>query len=534
MKEEIIKIINEALKKYDNIGRALSNIFKSKQELYEWILKNSVGHTLQECLYNLYYGNNEIPKCKICKLKEVKFINFEKGYKDCCCFKCTNIFKYGVENPAQSKEIQKKIEKTMLKKYNGRGAGSQIIQEKRKNTIFKKYGKDYQKLDNYKNKVKQTNLMKYGAEHFMKTEEGIKKYLASRNYHEINYIEKLKNLIKDKQFKLSLGKRKNYFNNVFLPLIKDKFIPLFSFEEYKGITHTIKYPFKCCKCNSIFESSLKNLKRDNTLCCPTCKQSNKSVIQSLIKQELININSTIIIQEEKLNILSGKKLLDFYLPELKLAIEYNGNIWHAEKFNNKTKLYHYQRFQECLTKNIDYLAFWSDEYTKFKQYILKIFNYFLNKNKNNNTNLVFPLTIYKRKLIDKNIIFFTNQSINDQYLIIKSFDFLLIIKFTDTNILIINDVYCNNWFILDKYSNELFKEIKSFFNCKLFFNFDNRLLPIYKILFKNLNFLNESKLGFYKLTNKRTKKIYFNNTKENQKYDKIWSYGFSNFEEIVT
>ena len=92
----------------------------------------------REKLYNYTHGIIERPICPECG-KPVKFKNFNKGYRKFCSKKCqivfinniirnnyniiiakrkeTNLKKYGVEHAAQNKEIQEKIQQTIIEKY---------------------------------------------------------------------------------------------------------------------------------------------------------------------------------------------------------------------------------------------------------------------------------------------------------------------------------------------------------------------------------------------------------------------------------
>lgn len=103
--------------------------------------------------------------------------------------------KYGVDNPAKSKEIQQKIRDTMLRTYgveynlqsqlildkikqtNVERYGvefplqSSIIREKATETIIKTYGIDNPaKVPKIQDKIKQTNLERYGVEQFVQSD----------------------------------------------------------------------------------------------------------------------------------------------------------------------------------------------------------------------------------------------------------------------------------------------------------------------------------------------------------------------------
>src|SRR5574343_65530 len=60
--------------------------------------------------------------------------------------------------------------------------------------------------------------------------------------------------------------------------------------------------------------------------------------------------------------------LDFYLPDHKLAIEFNGLYWHSELF--KDKKYHLNKTKKCMEKGIELMHFFEDD-IQYKQDIIK-------------------------------------------------------------------------------------------------------------------------------------------------------------------
>ncbi len=65
--------------------------------------------------------------------------------------------------------------------------------------------------------------------------------------------------------------------------------------------------------------------------------------------------------ENDRSILSPKEV-DIYLPELNIAIEYNGLWWHSEKFVERK--YHYNKYKECKDQGIKLYNIWSHIYNK--------------------------------------------------------------------------------------------------------------------------------------------------------------------------
>ena len=100
-------------------------------------------------------------------------VSISNGGKFACSKKCaakkrkdTNLKKYGVEFPIQSKDINDKIKNTNLKKYGYENASKCVIViDKIKNTNLERYGVDNTfKSEDIKSKIKETNLKKYGVE----------------------------------------------------------------------------------------------------------------------------------------------------------------------------------------------------------------------------------------------------------------------------------------------------------------------------------------------------------------------------------
>ena len=125
-----------------------------------------------------YYNNiTETPKCIECGTP-VKFRNFDKGYFQYCCQKCSNksMFriqkinntikdKYGVDNISKLDDIKKKKEETIKKHYGvNHWLQLQENQMQIQNTMLKKYGVRFaHQLPEIKEKTKQTNIERYGG-----------------------------------------------------------------------------------------------------------------------------------------------------------------------------------------------------------------------------------------------------------------------------------------------------------------------------------------------------------------------------------
>ena len=84
----------------------------------------------------------------------------------------TFLKKYGVDNPAKSKEVLVKIQKTNLDRYGVEcSAQSEVVKEKIKATNLKKYGVEYSfQAEVVKEKIKATSLERYGVDNPSKSD----------------------------------------------------------------------------------------------------------------------------------------------------------------------------------------------------------------------------------------------------------------------------------------------------------------------------------------------------------------------------
>ena len=125
-----------------------------------------------------YYNNGVITK----KIKEGDSIpdGFVRGMllsdelkqKRSAKAKETFLRKYGVDNPAKSKEVLAKIQKTNLERYGVKcSAQSDVVKKKIKTTNLKKYGVEYSfQSEVVKDKIKATSLKRYGVDNPSKSD----------------------------------------------------------------------------------------------------------------------------------------------------------------------------------------------------------------------------------------------------------------------------------------------------------------------------------------------------------------------------
>ena len=163
--------------------------------------------------------------------------------------------------------------------------------------------------------------------------------------------------------KMLISKKKTAYNKI-IEKYKNQYKPNFTLDEYNGTNKN--YSWICCKCGNIFESKYSNGKIISR--CFKC-YPRKRVINSNIEKEIVNFffyyYPNLIENDRELI----KPLeLDIVIPELKLAIEFDGDFWHSEKYKNKN--YHLNKTNLCENKGYRLIHIFEHEWL-FKQNIIK-------------------------------------------------------------------------------------------------------------------------------------------------------------------
>ena len=91
--------------------------------------------------------------------------------------------------------------------------------------------------------------------------------------------------------------------------------------------------------------------------CGRCYYLGKSKYEDELYNYITSIGCTCIRHDR--TVLDGKEL-DLYIPDKKVAIEFNGSYWHCEL--NKGKFYHYDKFIKCLEKGVRLISIYEYDY----------------------------------------------------------------------------------------------------------------------------------------------------------------------------
>ena len=149
--------------------------------------------------------------------------------------------------------------------------------------------------------------------------------------------------------------------NAFIRL--NETFPQFDFSKFKYVRSNIKSTVICKKHNLEFETTYNKLLYCGTN-CPKCNSSGFSKTEKEIVEFIRTFYDGKIIENDRTIILNentGKYLeLDIYLPDISLAIEFNGKYYHSDErikqnkngFNSADE-YHQYKTKKCKEKDIE-------------------------------------------------------------------------------------------------------------------------------------------------------------------------------------
>jgi len=375
-------ILEDYLKKTNN--RINSRVIKKQYlKLYEWIFKETSflkTENLAQRVYHIIYEIYGPKKCENCGGEVKRFISFNGGYPRFCSKKCANSNeskkektkksmqeKYGVDNPMKVNAFkrkmventdyekkQKSIQKTFDEKYGGHPMFCDAIKKK----VVEKT--DYKKRSET---IKKTNLEKYGVENVFQSEE-IKEKIKQTNLERYG----VKNLSQAVEFKkiIKRNQKKVFFERMLKKLDKIV-IPLFDFSMYHGVGYRKEYKWRCKECETIFFDHMDD---GHLPKCPICNPKLNRISEN--ENEIFNfINNNTKIQSNR-TILNGKEL-DIYIPDKKLAIEFNGLYWHSELLRTD-KFYHLNKTIGCEKNDVFLIHIFEHEWLKSKKIVKSFIN----------------------------------------------------------------------------------------------------------------------------------------------------------------
>lgn len=311
---------------------------------------------IKQEIYHILHNLPQIPICQspTCDTL-VSWDKRNQRYTTYCGYECsnsnqsqetkqkrtkTNIDRYGGNAPACSEDVRQLMKNTNIDRYGDQY--TTLTASKSKKAIYVKYGvNNISELDAVKQKKIQTSLTRYGTKYPNQSPEILERRVNTclavynRKSHRqigISDLSYATLINKDSMVDLHITK-KNSVAGMALQLGVSKwtiynYLNLHDIENQNLILHT-----SC----SVGQQELITFLTDNGV---QFEVNNRSIISPLE--------------------------LDIYLPEFKLAIEYNGLYWHSEK-NNKTSNYHKNKTELCEAQNIRLIHIFEDEWNFQKQ-----------------------------------------------------------------------------------------------------------------------------------------------------------------------
>jgi len=327
-------------------------------------------------------------KCNISDTINVQILHLSKGCKidiDVICDKCNKEEKIKFNSLFKNNYLENYIcvickrEENLIKKYGVKNVFQlDSVKEKSKETIKKIYNVEHITQNNdIKTKIKNTNKKNCGDEYFL-SNKSVRQQINNTvekkyNVKNVSMIEDVKIKKENTCFKNNGVKIISQHKNFKEIIKKNNIIKLTN--KYNINFLNIKedsFIFRCDKCNKEYEIGKKAFYTRfelNTIMCTICNPINsfsnsgyEIQLQDFIKENYLgNI------------ILNNRKIiypyeLDIYLPDLKLAFEFNGLFWHNEISKNDN--YHLNKTELCEQQGIYLIHIYEDEWI-YKKEIVK-------------------------------------------------------------------------------------------------------------------------------------------------------------------
>ena len=288
----------------------------------------------------------------------------------------TNFKKYSSKSPLQNIEVQEKSKKTCNERYNNDIFAGSIdfkkriktpflkkgVQDKAIKTKIDRYGIDFGKIifDMHVDKDKERNLQNYGVNFLLQNKEILSKTQEARllKYGTKHYWGSEANLIHIKH--LAYKKILSWH---------DFIIPLFLEQEYRDGNDT--YKWKCVKCGNEFEQKIRTTGHiKNLVCLPRCLVCYPflSGFSNLEKEVCDFIKGYFLDTIENSRGYISPLELDIVIPSKKVAIEFDGLIWHSDKFQNDSS-YHLNKTKLCNDKGIRLIHIFEDEWVNNQEIV---------------------------------------------------------------------------------------------------------------------------------------------------------------------
>ena len=351
-----------------------SSIKKHFAEFIQKLEFLELSNNFREIMYCILKDIPEIPICPVCKQNILPLRNYVIGFQQTCSKECAY-------KNFHSDKVHDKISKTVKAKYkNSLSQDSPIIKyNAERDTNDKNYFilKDYCKHGNvhiYAKTLQKINSINESTFCVECNTELYNTYIPTQKE-----IDEFKSSFEEFYNKHSLAFKKSWWILYYPKKLK---ILKIIFEQATNESFNIDNPLHLSEAYYIARNNLSS----RPICCDeTCNEKthfsgstnnytkfcdkhgvgyNSSYKELELKKFIDSLNVKYIHTDRE----QISKELDFYFPEHKIAIEFNGCWYHCDKF--KDKKYHANKFKECLDKNIQMITICEDDWSN-KENIVK-------------------------------------------------------------------------------------------------------------------------------------------------------------------
>lgn len=367
------KSVKDKVKKTNLERYGVENPGQSKE------IRAKVEQTNMEKFGSKYYSSTKECKDKVKKTNRERYgvdnVNKLPEYRD--KIRQTNIERYGVENPMQNEAVKEKQRATVKEKYDVDNTfQAEEFKKKAKETSINRYGADhFLKTDSGKEKLKSSVNRKYGVYNVFQSEEiktkiqdtNIDRYGVSNpqqnkeirekteqtnlnKYGSITVLTLSENKNKAKESKYNSQRHlftdTDHYREEIIPEMLRK-MKQTNLEKY-GVEHVMQN-------KQILEKVWDTKKRNGSFKTSKGEQEVLSFVKahypSAAKKRFFPKD----IEQKSLEV-------DVFIPELNLAIEYNGTYWHSELGGGKDKQYHLNKYNFLQDQGIQLIQIWEHDW----------------------------------------------------------------------------------------------------------------------------------------------------------------------------
>lgn len=317
----------------------------SKDELYKYYIEQN--HSMEECVVNFNMSETGIKwylkKYNIQKDESSRLSKIESTMQE----------RYGVSHALQNNDL---LAKRMNTYWNRTVEQNKATTEVRKKTNLNKYGVEHATQSDFvKQKTVETNQRKFGVSYSTqnkevrkKIEENMLSKYGAKNPSQVAEFQKKREDTINKKYGV-----KN-FGEIVLPLEVREIL-----NSKKNLVEFINN----CKSKTTFDIAKEIGCSFTTLNI----RINRYKIRNLIDQcssryetEIANFLDSLNIKHYKSKDVIKPLEIDFYCPDYKIGIEFDGDYWHSSL--HKEKKYHYNKSIAASKKGIRIIHIWEHEW----------------------------------------------------------------------------------------------------------------------------------------------------------------------------